>query len=155
MFNIIVDTREKTPWTLMSRQIGETKIQKLDTGDYTIEGLEDVLCIERKKSLSEFVGNMTDPRFTRELERMMTYERPYLIMEFDYHDVMQFPIGSTVPKILWNKMKVKPPFIMKFISDIQVTYNIPVILAGNTDNAQYIAINIIKRISEIYDNSDT
>ena len=47
-FNIIVDTREQKPWDF-NDNFNTTKA-KLDTGDYSIEGLEHILCIERKCS---------------------------------------------------------------------------------------------------------
>ncbi len=150
MFKVIIDTREKTPWGFNSSQVHDVEIKKLDTGDYAIEGLEQVLCIERKKSLGEFVNNMTDPRFARELERMKVFPEKFLIMEFDYDDVKSFPIGSNVPQKMWSQVRIKPPFIMKYISEVQVTYGVHVILAGNTANAEHIATNIMKRVVEKY-----
>ena len=44
---IIVDTREQQPWDF---EFHETAKAKLDTGDYSVEGLENILCIERKKA---------------------------------------------------------------------------------------------------------
>ena len=38
-FNVIIDTREQTPWTFQSTQVDRTVRAKLDTGDYAIEGL--------------------------------------------------------------------------------------------------------------------
>lgn len=150
MFKVIIDTREKTPWSFNSSQVNDVEIKKLDTGDYAIEGMEKILCIERKKSLSEFVGNMTDPRFERELKRMQEYPERFLIMEFDYDDVKQFPLGSNIPQKSWSQIRIKSPFIMKYISEVQVTYGVHVILAGNTANAEHIATNIMKRIVEKY-----
>jgi len=49
-FTIIVDTREQTPWTFDNYVVAS---QKLDTGDYSIQGLEHIFTIERKKSVSE------------------------------------------------------------------------------------------------------
>ena len=52
---IIIDTREQKPWEFPGHT---TAVQKLDTGDYSVEGLEDILCIERKQNTSEFAKNI-------------------------------------------------------------------------------------------------
>lgn len=150
MFKVIIDTRERIPWKFHSGQVTDIEVKKLDTGDYTLEGYEDILCIERKRSISEFTNNMTDGRFERELKRMAPFKEKFLIMEFDYEDVQKFPIGSTIPKAMLSQVKIKPPFIMKYISEIQVKYEVSVILAGNLANAQHIATNIMKRVVEKY-----
>lgn len=54
---ILVDTREQTPWEFSHYS---TAKQKLDTGDYTVSGLEDKLAIERKKSVGEIANNITE-----------------------------------------------------------------------------------------------
>ena len=48
-FKVLVDSREKNSWELNSSRVSATEKIKLDTGDYTIDGYEDILCIERKK----------------------------------------------------------------------------------------------------------
>ncbi len=65
-FNIIVDTREQQPWNFKTYG---TVSQKLDTGDYSIEGLENLVAIERKKSVNEFATNITEKRFKDWVER--------------------------------------------------------------------------------------
>lgn len=47
-FTIIIDTREQQPWEF---EHYSTASRKLDTGDYSIEGLENLFTIERKKAL--------------------------------------------------------------------------------------------------------
>jgi ERCC4-type nuclease len=150
MFKVIIDTREKKPWSFNSSQVNDVEIKKLDTGDYTVDGLEKILCIERKMSIGEFVNNMTDPRFERELVRMEAFKERFLIMEFDYDDVKQFPLGSNIPQATWSKIKVKSPFIMKYISEVQIKHGVHVVLAGNTAIAEHIATNIMKRVVEKY-----
>ena len=62
-FTIIKDTREKQGYTF---QPSKTQYhvckgmvsRKLDTGDYSLEGLEDKICIERKASVVELANNV-------------------------------------------------------------------------------------------------
>ena len=48
--NVVVDTREKEPWTFSQSDTIVTVAKSLKTGDYAIENMEYKLCIERKKS---------------------------------------------------------------------------------------------------------
>ena len=66
-FKIIIDTREQQPWVFEDYT---TANEKLDTGDYSIEGMEDLLCIERKHSIGEIANNITEPRFKDVISRM-------------------------------------------------------------------------------------
>jgi ERCC4-type nuclease len=75
-FHIIKDTREKKGhgwWYDENAYCSGTTVAKVDIGDYTIEGMEHLLCIERKESVSEFAGNCSEKRFFTELKRMGTF----------------------------------------------------------------------------------
>jgi len=146
MIPVIIDTREKVGlWRFDDEQFTTTS-KKLDTGDYSIAGMEHLLCIERKKNLPEFAANITDQRFKRELDRMVMHPHRYLIIEASFDDILRFPVGTSIPKSKWKDIKIAPAFILSAISKIQVYYNIHVILAGNADNATVMAQNIIKRV---------
>jgi len=145
-----VDTREQTPWEIRSEKISDVRVRKLDTGDYTVLGLEDKLCIERKKSVSEVATNVTEKRFERELERMEAYPHSFLILEFSIDDVMAYPVGSNIPKSKWRKIRVRGPFIMKRLEEIMVRHNVTVVFCGDVDNAQMVGIGIMKRVYEFY-----
>lgn len=147
---VIIDSREKSPWTLKNSVVSNFEVKKLDTGDYAIKGLEDVLCLERKKSVSEIALNMNEERFKRVLERMAEFEYKFLICEFSMQDIMDYPVGSNIPKSRWKKMRIKAPYIMRRISEMQTRYGIHVVLAGNAANAEHAATNIIKRVVEKY-----
>ena len=84
-FVVIRDTREhkNKGWYFKESEFCQGMVEKkLDTGDYSIEGLEDVLCIERKASVSEIAANLVDKRFDRELDRMESFKYRFLILEF-------------------------------------------------------------------------
>lgn len=149
MFNVVVDTREQQPWHIgTSKEVDEVISRKLDTGDYAIEGMEHLLCIERKMSVSELATNISEKRFWKEMERMKEYKWKYLILEFDIDDITIFPVGSTIPAHKHSKVRVRGPYIMKRLAEIQVDYNISVLFAGDVDNARWSASNIMKRVYE-------
>lgn len=146
---IIVDTREKLPW-LFGFSTASISHQKLNTGDYSIEGLEDVLCIERKKSVSELANNITTDRFQRELERMSQFPYKFLILEFNYEHVCDFPYGSNIPRHLRVKVRIRGPFIMKCLAEIKHNYDICILPCTNALYAEHVAYGIMKEIHEGY-----
>ena len=153
MFEVIIDSREQQPWSFASSTIIDNVIhKKLDTGDYSMAGFEDVLCIERKKSVAELATNITDDRFKRELERMAQFKYKFLLLEFNYYQIDQYPEGSDIPKRLQGKIKVTGSFIIKCLTEIQIKHDIHIMACGNAQYAEYIAEKIMKRVYESRNN---
>ena len=151
-FIVIRDTREKDGWYFKESDYCEGMVnQKLDTGDYSIQGLEDVLCIERKASVAEIANNIVDDRFTRELDRMSEFKYKFLILEFGVEDILSFPVGSDIPKKSWNKIRISGRFIMKRLSEIQIKYGIHVVPCGDKLSDWHMTSSIMKRVFEVND----
>lgn len=75
----IIDTREQTPVDLSPLR----SIRKgLTTGDYSVEGYEKKIAIERK-SLQDFIGccSVSRERFEREISRLQTYRYRAIVVE--------------------------------------------------------------------------
>jgi ERCC4-type nuclease len=146
-FTIIVDTREQLPWEF---GFHITAKKKLDTGDYSIEGFEHLLAIERKKSASEIANNITESRFKDVLDRLGRIPHSFILMEFDIEDIYNFPVGSDVPKKLWDKLKISGNYIMKDLVEAQLNHNIHILYCGCAETAERVAVGIMKRIYEKY-----
>jgi hypothetical protein len=73
----------------------------------------------------------------------------FLLLEFDLNDILIYPIGSTVPKRMWDKIKISPAFILKHILELQLNHNIKVIFCGDSDNARKMAEHILKKVNYI------
>ena len=146
-FTIIIDTREQTPWTFDNYV---TASKKLDTGDYSILGMEDIFTIERKKSVSEVANNISESRFDKELIRLKNYKHKFLLLEFNLKDVLNYPIGSNVPKKMWEKLKITNKYILKYLTEIAIFYDLQVIFCDDSDGAEEMALSIIKRMIELY-----
>jgi ERCC4-type nuclease len=146
-FTIIVDTREQKPWTFSDYV---TANKKLDTGDYSIEGMENLLCIERKNSIAEIANNITEPRFQDVIERMKQYKHSFILIEANYDQLMSYPIGSDIPKKSWGKIKISPAFILKFLMELTIHHNIHVLFCGCPSWAEQTAISIMKRVHTLY-----
>jgi hypothetical protein len=145
-FTIIIDTREQQPWNFNDYTKAH---KKLDTGDYSIEGLEHILTIERKKSSSEFATNIVESRFKDVVMRLSQFKYSFLLLEFNLEDLLIYPEGSTVPKRMWDKVKITPSFLIKNILELQLNHNIKVIFCGSASNAEKIAEFIFKKIHYI------
>lgn len=146
-FTIIVDSREQLPWEF---GFHTTSRKKLNTGDYSIEGMESIFTIERKMSVSEIATNITENRFKDVLDRLSKIPHAYMIMEFDVEDIYTFPVGSDIPKKMWDKLRIKGNYIMKILMQASIDNNIHVLFCGDSSNAERTAISLIKRIYEKY-----
>ena len=145
-FNIIIDTREQKPWDF-NDNFNVAKA-KLDTGDYSIAGLEHLLCIERKCSPNEISNNITEKRFKDVLDRMAGFPHAHIIFEFDLYDILQFPRNSGIPPKLWKNLRITPLYLLKYITEINTIYGIHTHFCGDRSTAQALAISIMKRVNE-------
>ena len=151
-FTVIIDTREKDRWDLPSSDILGVKFQPLKTGDYTIEGMEDLLCIERKANAAELAHNIHEKRFVRELERMTEFRFRYIILEAPLTHIMEYP-SYEVPYIR-NKVKLKGPYLIKCLNRMQVKYGINIIYASTKEYAAWVASNIMKEVFDLVNNEN-
>lgn len=142
-FTIIVDTREQQPWTFDNYAVAH---RKLDAGDYSIEGLENILAIERKKSVNEIANNIIESRFKDAIARLAQHKYAFLLLEFDIQNVLNYPIGSNLPKRLWDKIKISPAFLMKHILEWQTEHNIKVMFCGSSSDAESVAEFILNKV---------
>lgn len=102
-YTVIRDTREQQGYFFKKFNTCNGTVQrKLETGDYSILGMEDKVCIERKASVSEIALNLGKGKyaFYNEVERMREYEHKFIVCEFSMEDVMKFPEGAKIPKEL-------------------------------------------------------
>lgn len=131
---VIVDTREQTPWTFEGQSIGTVR-KKLDAGDYSVPGLEHRVSIERK-SLDDWVGTvMRDrARFYRELALLRAFDFRCVIVEAGVREIMA---GK-------YKSQVNPASVMGFVAEVTVAQAVPVYLAGSRAEAQILAGTLLR-----------
>ena len=149
-YTVIRDTREQAfYWEFEpSEKCVGTVVANLKTGDYTIDGMQDIFTIERKFSTGEFSGNISEDRFERELERMDKLKHAFLIFEFTLNDIYNFPSNSTIPSNKWHLLRVTPNYILKRLIEIETNHKCKIIFAGNKGSE--IAGTIFKRMEELY-----
>lgn len=152
-YTVVVDTREKAAYSFKEYDNCTGMVRKkLDTGDYSIEGLEDVICIERKATVTEIANNIVESnhRFDREIERMKDYKHKFIICEFSISDLLNFPENSDLPKSVKDKIKISGKFLLKRLMEFQIYNDVHVVFCGNKENAFYFVASLIKRFSEKY-----
>lgn len=151
MFNILIDSREKHPYSFFNKfgDLIEPQVRKLDTGDYTLAELENILCIERKESVTELAGNVVQKRFVRELERMRQYKYKFVIMEFSLEDIKGYPHNLTLPPRIKKKIRLNGNFILARICQWSLEYDISFLPCGNRRKANKMTLEILKRIGEL------
>ena len=143
---IIVDTREKHPWTFESCTGIEIAYNKLDTGDYALEGYLDKCCIERKETVSELAGNITKQRFWNEMNRMKVFKWKFLVLEFGLQHIIDFPDNLSLKPSIRKKIQIRGPFIIRELTRIQTEYDIHVLYCHHRIYAEKQVISIFKRV---------
>ncbi len=132
-FVIVQDSREQAPWIFPEGQIVEAGT--LDTGDYSIKGVETLASIERK-SLSDLIGCVTSERerFTRELLRLRSYRCKAVIIEGTLQDILEHRYRSATA----------PEAVLGSVSAWSVRYEISFVFAGNAEGGSRYCISLLK-----------
>jgi len=121
-FVIIRDTREQQGFSFNHEFLGiiETPTVKsgtLKTGDYSLEGFESKLTIERKSLVDLFgsCGKNGRDRFEREFIRMAEFEYAALVIEADW---------TTIYKSPPQRSKLNPKNILRTLTAWHMRYNV-------------------------------
>lgn len=140
-FTIIRDSREKDGcgWKFRaSANCDGMEVKKLDTGDYSIKGYENLIMIERK-TLSDLWGTLTfqRERFMKEMDRSLAYPIRYLIIEGTLRDIDNGIRYS----------QVSPEFILASLTSLEVKYGLHVIFTDTrTDIAQAYVRKLLSKL---------
>lgn len=133
---IVVDTREKNPIPFK-----EMINKKLDVGDYSIEGYEKLISIERK-SPTDLFGTLGKghKRFKKELSKSQDLEYFAIIIEGCYSHILNKQFGGS------HHSTMKGYVITSILFTLHIKYNINIFFANNRREAR----NIIKEIFKAY-----
>lgn len=146
-YQVIRDTREQKGWHFpVSPPCLGTVVGTLKTGDYTLKGYEDQFVIERKGSIAEFVENVVQQRFERELQRLEAFPHAFVVLEFTFDDIVNWPLTAAIPERAKQATRLTPQFIMKRFNEFQIMYKTKFILAG--EYGLYVASSLFKRVVE-------
>lgn len=141
---VVRDDREKLPWD--TRLLGPGFVfetGRLKTADYTLKGMEDIVCIEKKENWEELIGNLSRPvnrvNFIKQLRRMRKYPIRMLVI---HDEVSRIPFARSYTNS-FNNMA-----LYHWVIDLPLQYNIPVLAIGPRTRSQYPLAQLIRRIYE-------
>lgn len=151
---IIQDTREQRPWNFRFHGFNQI-VETLKTGDYSIYGLEHIVRIERKRSSAEIANNlgMKSKPFFAEMTRMLKFPHRYIICEFPYSNIIEFPKNSGIPPYLLKKVRMNGGFLGLQLERIKVDYGIQIIFANSPSEAEDVAVEIFQNVIDEINNS--
>lgn len=91
--NIIIDSREQEPYSFRFPVLRK----KLDAGDYSVEGFEKCVAVERK-SLTDFVHTIVRgrKRFYKELVKLRLYDSACVVVEGSLRSILEGKYHSDV-----------------------------------------------------------
>ena len=127
-FKIIIDSREGYPY-----RFENSIVKALKAGDYSIEGLEDRITVERKSKQDAYASlGRGRVRFEKELQRLSKYDYAAIVIESDLRSFLEAPAFTMMnPKAAINSLiswSVKYGIHIFFASDRRyakaVTYRI-------------------------------
>jgi len=122
---IVVDTREQEPYAFDPQRVTVVR-RALPAGDYSVEGWEGAVAVERK-TLEDFVSTVIRgrARFRKELRRLEGYEAACVVVEADLRDLLlgRFRSGA------------HPNAVLGAVLSIVVDYRIPVFFCSDRQTA--------------------
>ena len=129
---IIIDSREQKPYSFEN----ETIAGALMTGDYSIDGLQDHIAIERKE-LNDLISCLSKgrDRFERELQRGKGLDYFCLIIEASLQDIAQ---GA-------YKSQMAPRAAIQSLMAFSVRYRLPIFFCGNREYGQRITESLLQK----------
>ena len=131
MLKIITDSREKYPYPFEG-----SITKKLNTGDYSIEGYEYQVCVERKTKTDAYgtIGNGRS-RFIKELQRMSELEYSAIIIESSLTSFLIPPPFS----------KLNPKSAIMSLVSWSIKYGVHVYFADNREMGMKLTKSILEK----------
>lgn len=129
---VLVDTREQQPFALHANHpnwIGGERRVALKTGDYTVEGMEHLICLERK-NLADLVACTVTyrQRFLTVCGRLARFPWKAILIEATLEDIKGGFEPFDIPS------KVHPNAVCGTLDAIEAKFGIPVIYTSTEQN---------------------
>ena len=134
---IVTDSREQLPYTFTRFDVQVVR-GTLETGDYSLAGLEHLVAIERK-SIDDLVQCLTTSRarFERELVRLRPYQLKAVIVESTLQDVARGRYRS----------RMEPQAALQSVIAFQVRHCVPFVWAGNRAGGEYYTHGLLAKMA--------
>ena len=134
---IVIDSREKLPYSIDLPSI----TKKLEAGDYSVEGLERRVAVERK-SLDDFVSTVIwdRDRFFKELRKLAEYDFACVVVEADLTDIVQGRYRS----------EAHPRSVLGMTLSIIADFEVPVFFCSNRRISRQFVTSLLLRLHRKY-----
>lgn len=138
-FTVVSDSREKLPYSFSSDV--STVEKALETGDYTIEGFEDVFAVERK-TLPDFLKSITwdRERFKKEIVRADDMIAFVVVIEAPQKQILEWDYDRDV----------HPNSVIGTIDNWEKYHTVEFQWAGDRENAEKITHDTLERWYNAY-----
>ena len=128
-YTIVQDDRERKPWKFLSEKHTIVR-RRLKTGDYSIDGWEDKIAIEKKSGWGELLANLSKgdrPRFLRFLQRLSQYEAKVMVIEQPLTERVVHATVQRVKRSSHGKCQLSEDTVWYWVAEIEGRYGIPII----------------------------
>lgn len=138
---IVCDTREQKPYLFTGPQYEGVEVERaaLQTGDYSLVGLESIVAVERK-SLDDLIQSMgrARERFEKELARGQALQAFAVVIEGSFLDLRD---GNYGPR-MWPKAACQS------VLALSQRYRVAFLFAGNRAGGEYAVHGFLKHFLE-------
>lgn len=137
MRKIVIDTREKRGYSFP-----DSVRRKLEAGDYSLDGLESNVTIERK-SIDDLVNTILrgKHRFANELRKLQLYDHAFIVIEGSIENMLS---GD-------YKSQLKPEAFLGMVCTLQLQYHpVHIIFAGDRAHAYAWVAETLKLVDARY-----
>ena len=134
----LADTREQAPYGWQPPRYADVSVElaTLQTGDYSLSGLQDRIALERK-SLDDLTGTLTQgrERFERECERGRGLDYFGLIIEASMEDVRSHSYKS----------RMTPQSLLQSLAAFSVRYGLHIHWCGSRSGGEYMTYSLLQK----------
>ena len=147
-FAILVDSREQKPYLFDGHK---TIVVGLHTGDYSIDGYQDLVSVERKE-WSDFYGCLTKgsnprynmrERFEAELARLSRMAHSHVVIEGGFKDLAKQFTHFDRKKKRFVKSLITPAVAQQSIIAWSTRYRVPIWLCGDRKRAEWWTVKLL------------
>ena len=130
-FVIVVDTREQRPYCFK-----DAVTKALTAGDYSVEGMEDRVAVERKSKIDAYASLGKDrARLKREFERLSEYDYAAMVIEASLSDFLRPPGFS----------QMRPSSAINTLISWSVKYGVHIFFSDSRHLARALTYRILQQ----------
>lgn len=146
-FTVLIDGREKAPYRFTGidsdardgrrKIIVPTKWAHLKSGDYTVDGLQDIIAVERK-SIEDLFSTLGQhrQRFEAEHSRLAAFRRAVVIIEATWLEILHWPPSQS---------RLNPKTVFRTALSWHARYGVPWIVAEDRRFAEIYTYRFLEK----------